>query len=254
MATAGRIGMITPSSNTAIEPITQSVCGALLPEVTTHYSRVRVVKNALAADAQQQFTLDLMLQAGSLLADAECDTIVWNGTSAGWLGLDRDRRLCAEIEERHGIRAGSAFLAMIEVMQRNGYERYVLASPYEPAMDEAIADTLRGEGLTCVHSDGLGITRNIELGRLTREQMRDHVLRAVDGRGADAVVIPCTNYAVGWVVDEVERELGIPVVDSVLLAIWEGFRAIGHTDPVEGWGQVLAQQRHPLPEPATSAG
>lgn len=235
-----RIGMITPSSNTAIEPITQAVCLPLLDRVTTHYSRVRVVHNALAESAQGQFDPSFMLPVSELLGDAHMDAIIWNGTSAGWLGLERDRRLCAAIEDRTGIPTGSAFLAQIEAMRLLGAERYVMVSPYVEDMNQAIAATLEAEGFHCVHAHGLGVTENIKLGDITRDELRDHVLE--QARDADAILIPCTNYAVSWVVQELEDELGIPIVDSILLAIWEGLRIAGVPTPIEGWGRFMRQR------------
>jgi maleate cis-trans isomerase len=140
--------------------------------------------------------------------------------------------------EATGIPTGTAFSAQVEAMRRMGGERYTMVSPYEPAMNDAIAKTLAGVGFDCVHAHGLNITDNVKLGDLTRQELRDHVLAAA--RPADVILVPCTNYAVGWVVDELEAKLGIPIIDSVLLAIWEGFRLAQVPTPVEGWGQFMA--------------
>jgi len=61
-----------------------------------------------------QFELAPILHhAAELLAHAEVDIIGWSGTSAGWLGFDKDVTLCDEIEKVTGIKATTSVLALI---------------------------------------------------------------------------------------------------------------------------------------------
>ena len=84
-----RLGMITPSSNSVLEPVTAAMLAAS-PDVTAHFSRLRVTEIALDAPALGQFDPGHMLAAAELLADAKVDAIAWNGTSASWLGIAPD--------------------------------------------------------------------------------------------------------------------------------------------------------------------
>ena len=93
-----RIGMITPSSNTAIEPITTRIFAALGEAVTVHFTRIRVTHISLEPSSLDQFTAAAMTEAARLLADARVDVIAWNGTSGAWKGLQTDR----EIVDRNG--------------------------------------------------------------------------------------------------------------------------------------------------------
>src|ERR1700759_886663 len=84
-----RLGMLTPSSNTALEPITSAMLAGL-PGVSAHFSRFKVTEIALSDQALAQFDTDNILRAAELLAHAKVDVIGWNGTSSGWLGFDTD--------------------------------------------------------------------------------------------------------------------------------------------------------------------
>ena len=122
------LGMLTPSSNTVLEP----VCAAMLrdlPEASAHFARFRVTSIALDERSLGQFEQEPMLEAASLLADARVRSVCWNGTSAGWLGLDAERALCAAIGERNGIPANSAVLALAELFRRTGVARFGLVTP-----------------------------------------------------------------------------------------------------------------------------
>jgi len=50
----------------------------------------------------------------------------------------------------------------------------------------------------------------------------------------------CTNLRAAPLVAALERELAIPILDSVATAIWGGLRIAGvPTHRVEGWGRLF---------------
>ena len=90
-----------------MEPVATAMVAGL-PEVTVHFSRFRVTEIALSQQALAQFDDSEILRAAELLAHAKVHCIAWNGTSAGWLGFERDVRLCERITAATGIPAGPA--------------------------------------------------------------------------------------------------------------------------------------------------
>src|ERR1700709_2634035 len=99
-----RLGMLTPSSNTALEPITNAMLAGSA-DISVHFGRFKVTEIALSEQALKQFDDSEILRAAELLAHAKVDVIAWNGTSASWLGLDRDERLCERITAATSIAA-----------------------------------------------------------------------------------------------------------------------------------------------------
>jgi maleate cis-trans isomerase len=81
-----KLGVLTPSSNTALEPLTSALAAAV-PGCSAHFSRFKVTEIALSAQALGQFDDSKILAAAELLADARVDVIGWSGTAAGWLGI-----------------------------------------------------------------------------------------------------------------------------------------------------------------------
>jgi maleate isomerase len=73
-----RPGVIVPSSNTVSEPLTQAIVTSIVDptlDITVHFSRFRVTKIVLSKNSYSQFTLELMLSAADLLAEAQVDVI-----------------------------------------------------------------------------------------------------------------------------------------------------------------------------------
>ena len=117
MVKSVRLGMLAPSSNTVLEPITAAMLTGL-DGVSAHFSRFRVTEIAASRRSDDQFDDAQILKAAELLADAKVDVIAWNGTSASWLGFERDEKLCERITAATGIPACSSVLAFREIFQR----------------------------------------------------------------------------------------------------------------------------------------
>ena len=186
-----RIGMITPSLNTVLEPVTYALL-ADLPDVTAHFSRVSVTRISLGEDAASQFADEPMLAAARLLADARVHAICWNGTAGSWLGPDFDRRLCEAIARETGIPATSATLALAELFRSRGIRRFALVTPFEDALQEAIIETYGREGFECVaerHLDSDDTFGYASIPPADTEAM----IRAVAGAEPEAIAAVCTN-------------------------------------------------------------
>jgi maleate isomerase len=236
-----RIGMLVPSSNTAVERIAHAVCRPLSEKVSIHFTRFRVTTISLEEESLAQFQLESMLAAARLLADAPLDAVVWNGTAGAWLGVEADEALCRAIERDTGIPASTSVLAQIDAMAGRGIRRYALATPYRPEVNECIITTFHREGFTCPRHAALGISANRAIDAAPLPRIREHVLAAAVP-GVDAVLILCTNFPAAYLVDELESVLGIPITDSTLAGIWKGLRMAGITTPIEGWGWLLRHE------------
>ena len=234
------IGMLTPSSNTVLEPITAAMLAGL-PEVTAHFGRFKVTEISLAQGALAQFDDGPILAAAELLADARVGAIVWNGTSSGWLGLDADRRLCARVTERTGIPADTSVLALMEIFRRTNVKRYGLVTPYLDDIQAKILANFEREGLTCAAERHLGDRGNFSFSEYD-EGTIERLVREVAETKPDAISIFCTNLRGALVVDRLERDLGIPIHDTVATAVWAGLRLVGEPPSrVTGWGRLFRE-------------
>ncbi|GAA4336336.1 aspartate/glutamate racemase family protein [Pigmentiphaga soli] len=240
---AGRtlLGMLTPSSNTTLEPVTTAML-AELPQASAHFSRFRVTEIALSDQALGQFDHSGILAAAELLTHAKCEVIGWNGTSAGWLGFDTDRRLCEAIEQSTGARACTSVLALNEILEKTGATRFALVTPYLDDVQAAIVDNYRRAGFDCVAERHLGLRDNFSFAEVTAQQLREMVAGVMSGPGPrpQAVAILCTNLRGAPLVPELEREFGVPVYDSIATVVWKALRLAGvDTGAITQWGSLF---------------
>jgi maleate isomerase len=219
-----RLGLLAPSSNTILEPETHK----LLPadgSVTAHVSRLRVVTIADHATSLQQFELGKALAAAELVADAKVDLILWNGTAAGWLGFGWDRELVGAIESHTGIATTTAVIALNDELQRLDARRIGLVTPYVEPIEQRIIANYRSIGIDIVASARCDLTDNAAYGAIPPAEIANMV-RKVARVGVDAVMILCTNLAGSSLAPHLAPELGVPVLDSVRVAIEHSLRRL----------------------------
>jgi maleate isomerase len=234
-----RIGMLTPSSNVVLEPVTYSLIAGV-PGVTAHFSRFKVTEIALSPSALGQFQAEPILAAAELLVHAKCDVIAWNGTSASWLGLDSDERLVNQIERATGVKAATCVLGYRELFSRLKLTKIGLVSPYTDDVQTRIMGNWSKAGLTCPAERHAGISDNFSFSTVTEAQIA-HDIRDVAAAGADCAVVLCTNMRGAVPCAELEPTLGIPLLDSVTVTLWAALDRLGADKrPFLRWGRIFA--------------
>jgi maleate isomerase len=234
-----RLGMLTPSSNTVLEPTTAAMLAGL-PDVSAHFGRFKVTEIALSDAALQQFDDSEILRAADLLAHAKVDVIAWNGTSASWLGFDRDEQLCGRITAATDIEAATTTLAFREIFERTQVRRIGLVTPYRDDVQAKIVANWGASGFACTAERHLGITDNFAFTEVSEGEI-ESMIRDVVREGCEVVAIVCTNMRGAAVAARLEPELGVPICDSVAVTLWKCLAVAGvDTARVQGWGRLFS--------------
>ena len=234
------IGVLTPSSNTSLEPLTCAMVSNMA-EVSIHYARFSVTEISLETVALNQFNETSILEAAKLLADAHVDVIAWNGTSSGWLGFESDVNLCESIIKVTGIPACTSVLALNEIMKISGCHKFGLVSPYLDNVQKEIIRNYASIGIECVAEQHLNKHMNFEFCQVTEIQLHDMV-EIVSKSQPDCISTFCTNLKAAQLVHSFESEFGIPVYDTVSTAMWKALQICGvDTRRVTGWGSLFSE-------------
>lgn len=232
------LGMLTPSSNTALEPITSAMVQDV-PDVSAHFSRFRVTEISLSDRALQQFDLQPILDAAKLLADAKVDVIAWNGTAAGWLGFEADVELCRQIQATTGIPATTSILALNEIFETTGVKTFGLVTPYRQDVQQRIIKNYQQQGFECVAERHLDLQVNFSFSEVSPSDIAD-MIRDVAATSPQAITTFCTNLRAAPLVQQLEQSTGIPIYDTISVVVWKSLKLAG-ADPshVKNWGQLF---------------
>ncbi|MBN9008103.1 MAG: aspartate/glutamate racemase family protein [Rhizobiales bacterium] len=239
MSERKRIGILTPSSNTALEPITSAILRDL-PDVTAHFSRFTVTEIALSSGALRQFDAEKILVAARLLADAKVDVICWSGTSAGWLGFESDVHLAKTITDATGIPATSAILGLNEWLRLHQSQSLGLVTPYTADVQEKIERNYKDAGISCISARPLGLHVNYEFAEVEPETLAK-MIGQVATEKPDAIATYCTNLRAAHLAEKVEQGSDTVLLDTVSTTVWMALQTIG-VDPtlVRGWGRIFS--------------
>jgi maleate isomerase len=209
-------------------------------DTSAHFGRFKVLEIGLSATALGQFDYGPILAAAELLSHSKCDVIAWNGTSASWLGFDRDEALIAKVETATGIRGATCVLGYRDLLRLLNAQRIGLVTPYTPDVQQRIVSTWGTNGLHCVAERHCGLADNFSFADVDEDRI-EGMCRAVAAEGCDAIAILCTNMRGARVARRLEKELGIPILDSVAVTLWASLRAIAApTMPFAAWGRLFA--------------
>ncbi|MFE4665544.1 hypothetical protein ACFRI7_06425 [Streptomyces sp. NPDC056716] len=240
--TPTRLGMLTPSSNTCLEPVTYRLltpAAGERPVATAHFARVPVTRIALDGASDAQFDPAPMLAAARQLADAKVEVIAWNGTSGSWLGIGHDRALCAAITDATGIPATTSTLALLDACAAYGVTRLGLALPYTRDVAARIVATYAEEGITgTLDGEPFGISDNEAFARIPEDEVAAQIRAACRG-DVHAAAVVCTNVYGAGTAAGLERELNVPVFDSVTATLWKALDLAGVAPALPGHGELL---------------
>ena len=236
-----RLGMLTPSSNTVLEPITSEIISNYA-NVSVHFGRLKVVEISLKDFALDQFNIEPFMEAAHLLADAKVDVIAWNGTSAGWLGFETDRKLCRAIQDEFGIPATTSTLALSDALKAIGSTRIGLVTPYLDEIQNKIISNFQEEGFDCVSEQHLRDPGNFSFSEITPEVI-ENMVREVARDDPHAIAIFCTNLRGAPLVAPLERVLGVRIFDTVSVVVWKSLMLAGvDTRSIKGWGRLFEDE------------
>lgn len=229
-----RVGQIVPSSNVTMEtevPALFRVREQLHPErFTFHSSRMRmteVTAEALAAmDAESDRCAVELSDARVNVLGYACLVAIMSA-GPGYHRVSEERLGGRVAENGASAPVVTSAGALINGLRLLDARRVVVITPYLPQLTRVVVDYIEAEGLRVLDSVALGVPDNLEV---AAQDQRDlvRIARELDHPDADAVVLSaCVQMPSLDVLQEVEDELGKPVVSAAVCTAHQMMRAMG---------------------------
>jgi maleate isomerase len=145
------------------------------------------------------------------------------------------------MESASGVRATTTSTGLLAALSALGARRVAVATPYVDELNQLEAQFLEAQGFEVAALRGLSIGSDPDIARVPYARTRDLVLETVaEADDADAVFISCTNLPTLALLDQLEQELGRPVISSVAVTIWHALRIAGIEASINSAGSLLA--------------
>lgn len=230
-----RIGLVVPSSNRLAEPHFSAHAPA---GVVVHTTRLRMTGRHRMPLAQLQ---PLIAEAAAMLADAGCDPVIFHCTANSMgEGVEAERRIGRTIETATGGLSTTTASATLAALRALDAKSLVLISPYVRETHQHEIDFLTEAGIEIAAERNLGLAGSEAYSSSPPDLWRE-TLRHMRTDAADAYFVSCANVQAIHVLDDMEVELGRPVITSNQVALWHGLRLAGIDDPVPGIGGLMGQ-------------
>ena len=194
------------------------------------------------SDKETEAALSRLTDSASLLADNGAEFFVANSTPmVTHRGPGGDREVIRTMSQAGGGRPGTTTTtAAVQAMKAMGIRRIALCTPYKAVNQKMIA-FLEGEGLEVVHEYGM-TEKLTKIHRIPAEASYRIARDAVwSSPPCDALYMPGGRLPVTEIVDDLEADLGIPVIASTPTIVWEICSFFGIKRPIEGHGSLLRE-------------
>jgi len=223
------IGLIIPSGNRLTEPQFNTYMPS---DVGIHVTRLRMTgKFRKPFDELKQS----LTEAAEALSDVKPSMIVFHCTANSMEnGRAHETAIVETIEQASGCPTITTAQAITQAFDRVGIKKLVLISPYVKATNEHEVKYLGEAGYEVLHELGLALDSDA-YASVTPEQWK-RVVKENTRPQADGYFLSCTNTRMIEAIDDLERDLNKPVINSNQATIWACMKrlGIGHSDKKPG--------------------
>jgi maleate isomerase len=242
-----RVGLIVPSSNVTMETELPALLGRhpvmSSRGVTFHSSRATL--HRVDPESLRRMVIESDRCAAEL-ADARLDVVAYAcliAIMAGGEGAHEaaEQRLTATLATAGSpVPVTSSAGALVRTLQRLGARRVAIVAPYVKPLTQVVVRYLAAYGIEVVDSVSLEVADNIDVGKLDPAGLIGHAGN-LDLKRADAVILSaCVQMPSLTAIDQVDRDLGLPVLSAATATASEVLTLLGEDPVVAGAGAALA--------------
>ena len=223
-----RIGFIVPSNNIVIEPELYHV----VPEgLSFHFTKI-----VFASPADDGRNKDVGGEAAAILQRSGVDVIVYACMATSLVDASQWER---ETTQRTGIPVVTASSALKEALCAVGAQSVALVCHYTKDRFELLKRSFQADGvnLTAIESADVADPKQVNL-IPTHEVYR--LAREADSQDAEAICLLATDLRTFPILQQLEEELGKPVISTNQAILWKALRLADVKTPIKGYGSLLS--------------
>ncbi|MCZ6548221.1 MAG: hypothetical protein O6837_08915 [Deltaproteobacteria bacterium] len=174
------------------------------------------------------------------LGRRSCDFIIHGGAPLVLTqGKGFELRLIEKVKSISGTPCTTSIMAAMDAFRDLSTSRLAVVDPYPPDLNQTMIKYLKDWGFEVASVVSLETTFTessvVSIGDIYRAAKR-----AVREAGnATGIFIPCANFPVVDVIEEIETDLGLPVISNITSQLYVAFKTIGMREKINGYGRLL---------------
>lgn len=229
----GRIGIVL----LAAEQITDSEAMRIIPEgIGIHFSRVEMetavtIANLIAAGEK------LPAAAKRMVPGLKLDAIGY-GCTSGSICITEEYAIKQLLKRGDVEKATTMVTGVIHALRALNVKKIAIATPYLDEINVAEAIYFESKGFEIVNIQGMNLIDDFDIASVSPAFIKEYA-KSVDAPEAEAVFISCGALRSVEIIEELEKEIGKPVVTSNQAFIWDLLRLAGIEDKIDGYGKLF---------------
>lgn len=174
------------------------------------------------------------------LGRRSCDFIIHGGAPLVLTqGKGFELSLIEKVKSISGTPCTTSIMAAMDAFRDLSTSRLAVVDPYPPDLNQTMIKYLKDWGFEVASVVSLETTFTessvASIGDIYRAAKR-----AVREAGnATGIFIPCANFPVVDVIEEIETDLGLPVISNITSQLYVAFKTIGMREKINGYGRLL---------------
>lgn len=236
----GVFGVLAPSTNTVVEPDFYRMA---VPGITAHVGRIHIRNQNLTSNEDFESLLVQIRQEIEAACDrvltAEPDYLVM-GMSAEtfWGGIEGATQFQEHIESYTGKKLATGAEACKRALEIHSAKKIAVVSPYQEIGDRNVVQYFNEIGHDVINIKGLRCPSAVAIARVDEATLR-RTVEEINTPEVDAIVQVGTNLSMVGLADQLETELGKPVIAINAATWWLALRENGIQDQMSGFGSLL---------------
>lgn len=212
----------------------------IIPEgIGVHFGRVKMPNICTKAN---------LIEAGNYLPEAaslivpelQLDSIGY-GCTSGTFTIGGDFAKSQLLKRGNVEHATTMFTAVVDALNALGVKKIAIATPYLDELNEVEGQYMTELGFEITNLQGMNLLLDTDIVRVSTDFIKEFA-KSVDTPDAEALFISCGALRSVDIIEELEAELGKPVVTSNQAFSWSLLRTGGFTDQIDGYGKLLREK------------
>ena len=127
---------------------------------------------------------------------------------------------------------------VVDALRAVSAKKIVIGTPYLDEINKMEEDFFKMKEFDVLDIQGLNLETGIEFGKITPNFLKEFALN-INNDEADAVFISCSGIRSVDIIQDVESEIGKPVITSNQAQMWSALRKANIKDKISGFGEIF---------------
>lgn len=169
-----------------------------------------------------------------------CDFVIHGGAPLVLSqGKGFETSLIEKLQTITGVPCTTSIVAAMDAFRDLSAARLAVVDPYPPDLNEKMVRYLKEWGFGAASVVSLGTTFTESSVASVGDIYRAAKKSVQEAGRADAIFIPCANFPVVDVIEDIETDLGLPVISNITSQLYAAFKAVGMKEKITGYGRLM---------------